>query len=110
MPFEKNHTKKGGRKAGQPNKTSKEIREASALLLGGQLETLGELLPTLKPNDYLKAIAMLYKVVVPQQRQVETETITHPTNFEITIIDKLKDVSNKDVDEAINDWEKDFKL
>ena len=53
---------------------------------------------------------MLYKVVVPQQRQVETETITHPTNFEITIIDKLKDVSNKDVDEAINDWEKDFKL
>ena len=30
MPFEKNHTKKGGRKAGQPNKTSKEIREAKS--------------------------------------------------------------------------------
>jgi|TARA_R110001632_G_scaffold75606_1_gene171999 hypothetical protein len=101
MPFQKGKKKTGGRVKNQPNKTSKEIRDASMLILSGQIETLENLLPTLKPNDYLKAIQMLYKVCLPQQRQIETETINHPTNFEIQIIDRLSQVSDSDVEDAI---------
>jgi hypothetical protein len=67
MPFQKGHNQSTGRPKGSTNQQSKAIREASAMLLSGQMETLEKLLPTLKPNEYLKAIAMLYKVVVPNQ-------------------------------------------
>ena len=101
MPFTKGMQKTGGRVKNQPNKTSKEIREASKLILSGQIETLENLLPKLKPGDYLKAIQMLYKVCLPQQKQVEIENHQHPTNFEIQIIDCLSQVSDNDVEEAI---------
>ena len=102
--FRKGHEKTGGRKKGTQNKTSTEIREVSAALLQGELETLKELLPTLKPEQYLKAIAMLYKVVVPQQRQIETETINEPTEFTVEIIDRLSQVTENEAEAAIDDW------
>ena len=101
MPFQKGKKKTGGRVKNQPNKTSKEIREASKLILSGQIEILEKLLPKLKPSDYLKAIQMLYKVCLPQQKQIETEAINHPTNFSVEIIDCLSQVSDSDVDDAI---------
>ena len=74
--FQKGMQKTGGRKKGTQNKTSTEIREVSAALLQGELANLKRtVLPTLKPDQYLKAIAMLYKVVVPQQRQIEHREI-----------------------------------
>ena len=99
--------KTGGRTKGTQNKTSTEIREISAALLQGELETLKELLPTLKPDQYLKAIAMLYKVVVPQQRQIETETIEQNTNFTVEIIDRLSQVTENEAEQAIDDWVQD---
>ena len=99
--------KTGGRTKGVQNKTSTEIREISAALLQGELETLKELLPTLKPDQYLKAIAMLYKVVVPQQRQIETENINEPTEITVEIIDRLSQVTEKECDAAIDDWVQD---
>jgi hypothetical protein len=102
MPFQKGMQKTGGRVKNQPNKTSKEIREASNLILSGQIETLENLLPTLKPSDYLKAIQMLYKVCLPQQKQVEIETNQHPTEFQIEILETLKNYSDSEVDAAID--------
>ena len=96
--------KTGGRKKGVQNKTSAEIREVSAALLQGELETLKELLPTLKPDQYLKAIAMLYKVVVPQQRQIEQENINEPTEITVEIIDRLSQVTENEAEAAIDDW------
>ena len=43
MPFQKGKEKTGGRVKNQPNKTSKEIRDASMLILSGQIETLENL-------------------------------------------------------------------
>ena len=102
--FKKGMQKTGGRKKGTQNKTSSEIREVSAALLQGELETLKELLPTLKPDQYLKAIAMLYKVVVPQQRQIETETINEPTEITVEIIDRLSQVTESECEAAIDTW------
>ena len=101
MPFEKGHTHSTGRPKGSTNKVSKEIREVSAMLLQGQLEALQDKLPTLKDSDYIKAIGLLMKHVLPAQKQIETDTITHPVNFQVEIIDRLTQVSDKDIDAAI---------
>ena len=44
---------------------------------------------------------MLFKHVLPAQKQVEVDTIEHPVNFQVEIIDRLSQVSDKDVDAAI---------
>ena len=104
MPFEKGHNQSTGRPKGSTNIISKEIRELSAMLLQGELENFKEKLPNLKDADYIKAIAMLMKHVLPAQRQVEVDNLTQPTDITIEIIDKLSDVSNEDVDNAIDQW------
>ena len=104
MPFEKGHNQSTGRPKGSTNLVSKEIREVSAMLLQGQLEALQDKLPTLKDSDYIKAIGLLMKHVLPAQKQVEVETINHPTEFQIEVIDKLADVSNEDLDKSIDEW------
>ena len=47
--------KTGGRKKGTQNKTSTEIREVSAALLQGELETLKELSTYIKTRPVLKS-------------------------------------------------------
>ena len=101
MPFEKGHNQSTGRPKGSTNLVSKEIREVSAMLLQGELETLKELLPTLKPEQYLKAIAMLYKVVVPQQKIVQADVTNHPTEITVEILERLETYTDKDVHDAI---------
>ena len=104
MPFEKGHNQSTGRPKGSTNLVSKEIREVSALLLQGQLEALQDKLPTLKDSDYIKAIGLLMKHVLPAQKQIEVDTIQHPTEFQIEVIEKLADVSNEDLDKSIDQW------
>jgi hypothetical protein len=104
MAFEKGNNLGKGRPKGSSNLVSKEIREFSAMLLQGELEILKAKLPTLNDGDYLKAIAMLYKNVLPAQKQIEQTEPEHPLNFEIQIIDKLSDVTDKEVDAAIDSY------
>ena len=104
MPFEKGHTHSTGRPKGSQNKVSKEIRDVSAMLLQGQLDALQEKLPTLKDSDYIKAIGLLMKHVLPAQKQVEVETVNHPTEFQIEILDRIEQVSNDDLDSSIDEW------
>ncbi|MDA9290217.1 hypothetical protein N9P91_00335 [bacterium] len=104
MPFEKGHNHSTGRPKGSTNKVSKEIREVSAMLLQGQLEALQEKLPTLKDSDYIKAIGLLMKHVLPAQKQVEVEIVNHPTEFTIEILDRIEQVSNDDLDKSIDQW------
>ena len=102
--FEKGNNLSKGRPKGSSNLVSKEIREFSAMLLQGELENLKAKLPTLNDSDYLKAIAMLYKNVLPAQKQIEQTEPEHPLNFEIEIIDKLEQVTDKEVDTAIDEY------
>ena len=102
--FEIGNSLSNGRPRGSGNKVSKEIREFSAMLLQGELENLKAKLPALNDSDYLKAIGMLYKNVLPAQKQIEQTEPEHPLNFEITIIDKLEQVTDKEVDAAIDDY------
>ena len=104
MPFKKGMQKTGGRTKGVNNNVSKEIREVSAMLLQGQLEALQDKLPTLKDSDYIKAIGLLMKHVLPAQKQIEVDTIQHPTEFQIEILDRIEQVSNDDLDNSIDEW------
>ena len=99
--FTKGHDKIGGRKKGTQNKTSTEIRKNATIMLQSQLDVLKEKLPKLNDADYIKAIALLFKHVLPAQKQIETDTITHPVNSQVEIIDRLTQVSDKDIDAAI---------
>jgi len=101
MPFKKGDKKISGRKKGSKNLVSKELRKCAALLLENELEVFKKKLPRLNDSDYLKAIAMLFKHVLPAQKQVEVDTIEHPVNFQVEIIDRLSQVSDADVDAEI---------
>ena len=101
MPFEKGHTHSTGRPKGSTNLVSKEIREVSAMLLQGQLEALQDKLPTLKDSDYIKAIGLLMKHVLPAQKQIEVDTIQHPTEITVEILERLETYTDEDVHDAI---------
>ena len=104
MSFKKGMQKTGGRKKGVTNNISKDIREVSAMLLQGELENFKEKLPNLKDADYIKAIGMLMKHVLPAQRQIELDTTLEHTQFQIEIIDRIEQVSSQDIDKGIDAW------
>ena len=41
---------------------------------------------------------------LPAQKQVEVETVNHPTEFQIEILDRIEQVSNEDLDNSIDQW------
>mgnify|MGYP001373448880 CR=1 FL=1 len=74
------------------------------MLLQRQRDALQDKLPTLKDSDYIKAIGLLIKHLLPAQKQVEVEIINHPTEFQIEVINKLANVSNEELDNSIDEW------
>ena len=102
MGFEKGHKFGKGRPKGATNKTSKDIREVSAMMLKGQMELLEKKLPTLKDADYIKAIGLLYKYVLPQQKQIEMDVQNEEVNYTVEIIDRLDQVTNAQVEEVLD--------
>ena len=42
--------------------------------------------------------------MLPAQKQVEVETVNHPTEFTIEILDRIEQVSNEDLDKSIDQW------
>ena len=103
MPFEKGHTYGKGRPAGSKNKNSKEIREMITQIVSDNLDETKQRLSNLKDADYFKAMGMLMKHVLPQQKQIEQNTFDHPTNFQIEIIDRIDQVrDDKTLDKVID--------
>jgi hypothetical protein len=77
-----------GRKAGTPNKTTTEIREAFSLLIENNLSKLQEDLNGLEPKDRVKLLLEMSQFVVPKLRSIDLksdveETITIDFNSEI---------------------------
>jgi hypothetical protein len=77
-----------GRKAGTPNKTTTEIREAFSLLIENNLSKLQEDLNGLGPKERVKLLLDMAQFVVPKLRSVELksdieEVVTISFNDEI---------------------------
>ena len=92
MPFEKGHTYGKGRPKGSTNKNSREIREMITQIVADNLDETKQRLSNLKDADYFKAMGMLMKHVLPQQKQIEQVNDDMPTNFQIEIIDRIDQV------------------
>ena len=92
MPFEKGHTYGKGRPKGSTNKNSREIREMITQIVADNLDETKQRLSNLKDADYFKAMGMLMKHVLPQQKQIEQVNDDMPTNFQIEIINRIDQV------------------
>ena len=85
------HTEKVDQKEA-PIRISREIREMITQIVADNLDETKQRLSNLKDADYFKAMGMLMKHVLPQQKQIEQNTFDHPTNFQIEIIDRIDQV------------------
>jgi hypothetical protein len=77
-----------GRKAGTPNKATKDIRDAFTLLLEDNLPTLKRDISSLEPKERVKLLLDMAQFVVPKLRSIDLqsdieETITVDFNESI---------------------------
>jgi len=63
-----------GRKAGTPNKATKDIRDAFTLLIENNIDTLQEDLNGLEPKQRVKLLLDMAQFVVPKLRSVDLKT------------------------------------
>ena len=63
-----------GRKAGTPNKATKDIRDAFSLLIENNIDTLQKDLDSLEPKQRVKLLLDMAQFVVPKLRNVDLKT------------------------------------
>ena len=74
MPFEIGHQKKGGRKQGIPNKSTKQIRELLTSILQEEIERIPELFDAITdPKRRLDALAKLLPFIAPKMQSIKEE-------------------------------------
>ena len=102
--FSKGNTYGKGRPLLSSNKVTSEIRDLGADLLKGEIEVFKEKLPTLNDSDYIKAIGLLVKMVMPQLRSTQVEDVTEPMSISVEIIDRIDQVTDKQIDAALDSF------
>lgn len=74
--FAKGRKKTGGRKKGQPNHNTMEIKEAITEIISDNVETAKEKLNMIPdPKDYLMAYTRLAEFVLPKQSAVKVSDV-----------------------------------
>ncbi len=63
-------------------------------IVADNLDETKQRLSNLKDADYFKAMGMLMKHVLPQQKQIEQVNDDMPTNFQIEIINRIDQVKD----------------
>jgi hypothetical protein len=91
--------KYGGRTKGTPNKLSNEIKERLADIISEAIDSID--VKTLTVSERFKLIQIGVQYVIPRLKQVDNVEEEMPTNFQIEIIDRLTDYSDKELDKAI---------
>jgi F0F1-type ATP synthase delta subunit len=69
-------TPNSGRKAGTPNKTTKETKQLLQKIVGKELEKIGSLLTKLEPIERINAISKLLPYILPKQNEIKAEITT----------------------------------
>jgi len=88
------------RPKGSPNKLTSEIKERLSEVLMDAMSTID--IDSMTQNERLKLIQIGLTYVVPRLKHTE-EVREEPRNFQIEIIDRLTDYSDKQLDDAIKD-------
>ena len=86
------------RPKGSPNKLTSEIKERLSQVIMDAMATID--IDSMTQNERLKLIQIGLQYVIPRLKHTE-EIKEEPRNFQIEIIDRLTDYSDKQLDEAI---------
>ena len=86
------------RPKGSPNKITAEIKERLSQVIMDAMSTLD--IDSMTQNERLKLVQIGLTYVVPRLKHTE-EIKEEPRNFQIEIIDRLTDYSDKELDKAI---------
>jgi hypothetical protein len=62
---------KTGRKAGEPNKVTAKVRDAFALLLENNLDSLQSDIDDLKPNERIRVLIQLSEFIIPKLKSID---------------------------------------
>jgi len=77
MSFEIGHKKFGGRKAGEPNKSTKEIRDLLKAFLEKEIESLSQTFSLIKgPEKRLELLIKILPFVVPKAQEITLEMLS----------------------------------
>ena len=87
------------RPKGSPNKITAEIKEKLSQVIMDAMSTID--IDSMTQNERLKLIQIGLQYVIPRLKQVENVEEDIPRNFQIEIIDRISQVSDKELDEAI---------
>jgi hypothetical protein len=86
------------RPKGSPNKITAEIKQKLSEVIMDAMSTID--IDSMTQNERLKLIQIGLTYVVPRLKHTE-EIKKEPREFQIEIIDRISQVSNKELDEAI---------
>ena len=86
------------RPKGSPNKLTSEIKEKLATIVSNAMASID--IDSMTQNEKLKLIQIGLTYVVPRLKHTE-EIKEEPRNFQIEIIDRLTDYSDKELDKKI---------
>jgi hypothetical protein len=87
MKFKKGNKASSGRIKGQPNKSTKELRDALTLILSNNIDTIQEKLNEVAKNNPAKYIEMLLKVAeysLPKLTSTQDINILPPQTYNIS--------------------------
>ena len=87
------------RPKGSPNKLTSEIKERLSQVVMDAMSSID--IDSMTQNEKLKLIQIGLTYVIPRLKQVENVEEDIPRNFQIEIIDRISQVSDKELDEAI---------
>ena len=77
MSFEIGHKKLGGRKAGEPNKSTKEIRDLLKAFLEKEIELLPQTFSLIKgPEKRLELLVKILPFVIPRAQEISFEMLS----------------------------------
>jgi hypothetical protein len=86
-----------GRKAGTPNKATKDIRDAFTLLIENNLSKLQEDLNGLEPKERVKLLLEMSQFVVPKLRSIDLKSDVEET-IEINFNEEINWTSSDVID------------
>ena len=87
------------RPKGSPNKITAEIKERLSQVVMDAMSSID--IDSMTQNERLKLIQIGVQYVIPRLKQVDNVEEDIPRNFQIEIIDRISQVSDKELDEAI---------
>ena len=88
-----------GRISGVPNKVTAKVKDRLATIIDEAMDSID--VDKLTIAERIKLIQIGLQYVIPRLKQVEEITEEEPRNFQIEIIDRISQVSDKDLDKAI---------